>query len=165
MRYLLTGIFLVSFPSRFQESLSDTFVWRRQAAGHWLAREWHHWTSHEEHDVLTTCIYKYWHRQSVNNSDWLMIINNNNEQQVLHCCVLCCPKPSPWCVACISTSLQFCACVLRRPVCVEEVLYSRWNHVWKNQTKSCHAVVGQETHLLACVCDVKAVCVCPCVVL
>ena len=45
------GTFLVSPPSRFQKSWSDTFVWRRQAAGHWLAREWRHWTNNDERNV------------------------------------------------------------------------------------------------------------------
>ena len=35
--YLVPDTFLVSPPSRFQESWCDTFVRRKQAAGHWLA--------------------------------------------------------------------------------------------------------------------------------
>ena len=64
IRYLdRAWYFLVSPQSRFQESWSDTFVWRKQAAGHWLAREWRHWPSHDECEIRawhpTPGIFKY----------------------------------------------------------------------------------------------------------
>ena len=42
---MVPGTFLVSPPSWFHESWTGAFVWRKQAAGHWLTREWRHWTS------------------------------------------------------------------------------------------------------------------------
>ena len=71
---MVPGTFSVSLPSRFQECWSDTFAWRKQAVGYWLAREWHHWTSptskpDTQHPAsLNTSISV----QRVNNSDWLL---------------------------------------------------------------------------------------------
>ena len=42
---VVPGTFLVSPPLRFQESWCCTLVYRKQAAGHWLVREWRQRTS------------------------------------------------------------------------------------------------------------------------